>query len=334
MWRVFYCSNMSWRWQRAYRGFATLASYVALLSWPFVRVLRRERPDFFFVQDYASGRFDVLLLFARILGIPLIARHAGSQPDRYLGRLVKKFTIPRADKLIASSRNELHRLANRYNVDPDRLAVILTPIDMKVYRPLDREVACQVIGLRPERHYLLFVGRLDDEVKRVSLLINTFSAIAETCRDVDLLIVGEGRDGERLTKLALDRAPGRIHFFGWVTSGADLVRFYNAADCLLLPSVREGFPAVVGEAMACGTPVLASRVGGVGELVVDGKTGWTFAVDDPDTFGDRLSFVMSHTDMVASMRREARCQAERRVSPEAVASALQQCFTDREQQHD
>jgi glycogen(starch) synthase len=301
---------------------------------PFLHTLWRDRPDFIFVQDYASGRFDVLLLLARCLKIPLIAYHAGSRPEQYLGRLAKQWTIRRADCLIASGRVERETLLNRYHVPPDRLTTILTPIDTTVFQSLDRDVACRAIDLIPDRRYLLFVGRLDDEVKRVTLLIDTFSTLTESHRNVDLLIVGEGRDSEPLAELASKQAPGRIRFFGWVSSGADLVPFYNVADCLLLPSRREGFPTVVGEAMACGTPVLASRVGGVGELVVDGKTGWTFAVDDTDMFSNRLSFVMSHTEHLVAMRREVRCQAERRLSPEAVAVALQQCFTDREQQHD
>jgi glycosyltransferase involved in cell wall biosynthesis len=334
MWRAFYLPRMAWRWQGSYRWFATLASYVALLSVPFLRTLWRDRPDYFFVQDYASGRFDVLLLLARCLGIPLIAYHAGSRPEHYLGRLAKQWTIPRADKLIASGNGEREILLNRFHVSPSRLTVILTPIDTSVFRPLDRDVACRSIDLMPDRRYLLFVGRLDDQVKRITLLIDTFSALSESHPSIDLLIVGEGRDGKQLAELASKRAPDRIRFFGWVSSGADLAPFYNVADCLVLPSRREGFPTVVGEAMACGTPVLASRVGAVGELVVDGKTGWTFTADDTGMFGERLSFVMSHTEMMTSMRREVRCQAEHRVSPGAVAAALQQCFSERKQKHD
>src|SRR5206468_4407308 len=62
LWRLFYLPRMAWRWQGAYRAYATAASYLALASWPFLRALSRDRPDVLFVQDYATGRFDTLLL--------------------------------------------------------------------------------------------------------------------------------------------------------------------------------------------------------------------------------------------------------------------------------
>jgi glycosyltransferase involved in cell wall biosynthesis len=135
IWRAFYLPAAAWRWRRAYPVYAAVASYVASASWSFLRILLRDRPDFFFVQDYASGRFDMLLLIARVLGIPLIAYHSGSRPERYVGRIIKRWTIPRADRLIVSSRNEFRMLASRYGVPPENLALILTPIDMTVFRP-------------------------------------------------------------------------------------------------------------------------------------------------------------------------------------------------------
>src|SRR5947208_1466088 len=112
LWRLFYLPRMAWRWRGAYRGYATVASYLALLSWPLVRALRRDRPDCLFVQSYSSGRFDVLLLAARLLGVPLIAYHAGGGPEGYLGRFLRHWTLAHADCLIASGRSEAEMLAS------------------------------------------------------------------------------------------------------------------------------------------------------------------------------------------------------------------------------
>jgi hypothetical protein len=73
LWRLFYMPRVAWRWCRAYTAYAIVASYAALTSWPFIRTLLSDWPDFFFVQDYATGRFDVLLLIAWALHVPLIA---------------------------------------------------------------------------------------------------------------------------------------------------------------------------------------------------------------------------------------------------------------------
>ena len=328
LWRAFYLPRMAWRWRGAYPVYATVASYLALASWPFIRMLRADRPDLLFVQDYATGRYDTLLVIARALGVPLIAYHSGSRPEDYAGRLAKRWTIPAADRLIVSSREELEMLAERYRVARSRLALILTPIDTAGFYPRDRIAACRDARLDPARRYILFVGRLDDGVKRVSALIRSFGTLAAEHADVDLVIVGEGPDGARLRHLAEEHAPGRIRFVGWVAGAESLAAFYNATECLVLPSLREGFPTVVGEAMACGTPVLASRVGGVSELVVEGETGWLLPPGDDDALRTHLAHVLAHPKTVASMRPQARRIAEERVSPAIVASQLRKCFAE------
>jgi hypothetical protein len=136
LWRAFYLPRASWRWRRAYRTYATIASYVAPVSYPFIRTLWQDRPDFLFAQSYSRGRFDILLLLARTLGVPLIARHAGGQPEGYLGHCVRQWTLARADFLIASSQGELDRLATRYRVPRACLRLILTPIDSELSTPL------------------------------------------------------------------------------------------------------------------------------------------------------------------------------------------------------
>ena len=256
LWSAFYRPRMAWRWRAAYPAYAVLASYAAPLSFPLLRTLRRDRPDVLFVQEYSSGRFDVLLLLARMLGVPLIAYHAGGRPERYVGKAAKWWTIPRADALIVSSRAEADMLALRYGVSQDRMRLVLTPIDTNAFRPMNRLDACRIAGLDPSRRWLLFVGRLDDRVKRVSALINAIGALGSRHPDVSLAILGDGRDREPLEAQASAVAAGRVRFLGW-TSGADrLASVYNSAECLVLPSLREGFPTVAGEAMACGTPVL------------------------------------------------------------------------------
>ncbi len=326
LWRLFYLPRMAWRWRGAYHAYATVASYLALASWRFIRTLWRDRPDVLFVQDYATGRYDSLLVIARALGVPLIARHSGSRPEWYVGRLAKRWTIPGADRLIVSSREELEMLARRYRVAAERLAMILTPVDTAGFRPRDRTEACRAAGLDPARRYLLFVGRLDDGVKRIGVLIRVFGTLACSHANADLIIVGDGLDGAMLRRLAEEHAPGRVRFVGWVAGPEPLAAFYNAAECLVLWSWREGFPAVVAEAMACGAPVLTSRVGGVGELVIEGETGWLLPAGDDGALRAGLAFVLAHPDVVAAMRPRARRLAEARVSPAVVAAELRKCF--------
>ena len=203
---------------------------------------------------------------------------------------------------------------------------MLTPVDTSVFRPLDRDEACRLAGLDPARRYLLFVGRLSDSEKRVGALIDAFARELPRADDVDLLVAGDGKDAPALRRHAASVAPGRVHFLGWAAGADALCALYNAADCLVLPSRREGFPTVVGEAAACGTPVLASRVGGVPELVEDGVTGWLVEPEDDAALAARLAFVLERPDDVRALRPAARAAAEARVAPGVVGPQLREAF--------
>jgi glycosyltransferase involved in cell wall biosynthesis len=205
--------------------------------------------------------------------------------------------------------------------------LFLGSVDTELYRPLERSRACQEAGLDARRRHLLFLGRLDDRVKRVGALIEAFGALAERHPGGDLVIAGDGPDRAALTRLATSRAPaGRIRFTGWISDATARARLYNAADCLVLPSRSEGFPAVVGEAAACGTPVLASRVGGIGELVREGATGWLVEPGDDAALRERLDFALARPDELAAMRPAARRCAEERLAPAVAAGILRGCF--------
>jgi glycosyltransferase involved in cell wall biosynthesis len=326
LWRLFYLSPQAWRWRRTYRAYALVASYLAPLSRPLLGALWRDRPDVLFAQDYATGRFEILLMLTRLLGARLVAYHAGSLPKHYLGRPLKRVSLRRADCLLVSSRAELERLVSDHRVLRERVRVVLTPIDLKTFSPAPRADACRAAGLDPSRRYFLFVGRLEDPIKRVGVLIKAFAPLARQHPDADLVVVGDGPDRDTLCGLASAHCPGRVRFAGWVTGPAALASLYRSAEVLVLPSLSEGFPNVVGEAMGCGTPVLGSDVGGIPELVVPGETGWLVPAGDDPALAAALAEILEHPDALAAMRSRARAMAEARVAPEAVAALLRPCF--------
>jgi glycosyltransferase involved in cell wall biosynthesis len=328
LWRAFYMPRCAWRWSRLYPVYAPVASYLSIMSWRLVHALVRERPDAILLQDYATGRFDLLVLFAKLLGIPTIAVHTGSRPENYKGKLAKYWSIPNVTRLVVSSRDEYEMLATRYRVPREQLKLVLTPIDTAVFRPMDRDEAARALGLDPAKRYALFVGRFDDGVKRISAIIRAFGATAARHGDAELLIVGDGPPAERKTVEAAiaEWAPDRVRLLGWTSDKENLARIYNVAECLVLASAREGFPTVVGEAMACGVPVLGSRVGGVPELVVHGETGWLFAPGDDAALTALLGKVFDDPTAARALKPAARRMAEQHVSPEVIAAGYRECF--------
>lgn len=326
LWKAFYLPSCSWRWRRFYRAYALVASYLAPFSWALFWELRRERPDVLYVQDYCSGRYDVLLLFAKLLDIPCLTFHSGSTSDKYLGKIMRALTIRQADWIFPSGTNELEQLEQKFGYPASRQTIIRPPIDTDLYRPMDRQDACASHHLDPDKRYFIFVGRLDDSVKRLSAIIEVF---ADLCRDhsrFDLLIVGNGKDEKSLKHLANDRVPGRVHFLGWIAGDHEKAQALNTADCLLLASWREASPAVIGEAFACGVPVISSQVGCIDDLVVDGETGWLFPAGDDERLRQRLENVMDHPEIISPMRETVRKAALRTVSIKAVGKALAEGF--------
>jgi glycosyltransferase involved in cell wall biosynthesis len=326
LWRAFYLHAAAWRWRKYYPIYGTIASYLAVASWPLMKTLVRDRPDYFLTEDYATGRFDMLLLLSRMLGIPCIAYHAGSRPHAYLGRLAKRFTLPCCDHFIVSSKHESNMLAKRFHVQRNRLSVVLTPIDMSIFHPIERELACRNAMLDSRRRYLLFCGRLEDQVKRVSTLIRCFARLANEHHDADLLIAGDGPDRAVVENVAQGLPAGRVRFLGWISEVQRKTELYNVADCLVLPSRSEGFPTVVGEAAACGLPVLASNVGGISELIENGISGWLIPPFDDAALTERLSFILKNSAIVSAMRPRLAQIAIDRISPESIGAALKQVF--------
>lgn len=317
LWKTFYMRSWSWRLRSAYRPYATASSYLAPLSAELARALRRDRPDAIFVQDYSSGRFDVLLAAARLLRVPLIAYHSGSTPDAYTGRSIRKRTLRRADAILVSSTREARYLTDEFGVDPARCHVVLTPMDTTVFSPSVRTDSGE--------RYLLFVGRLDDAVKRVSAILDAF-AKARGAHDVRLKVVGDGPDGPELRALGRELLGGAVEFLGWVEEPERLAHLYAHADVLVLASMREGFPTVVGEALACGTPVIATDVGGVSEVVSDGVTGRLIPAGDDEALTDALTEAIEHPAPFAAMRPAARRVAEERLARAVVGGELGEIF--------
>ena len=330
LWRTFYSRSWSWRLRRCYKAFATLASYLAPLSLDLLRTLKSDRPDILFVQDYSSGRFDVLLAASRWLRAPLVTYHSGSTPDAYVGRSIRKRTLRRADAVLVTSRREADHLSSTFGISPSRCHVVLTPIDMDLFRPIPRPEATVAAGLDEARRYFLFVGRMDDAVKRITNMMRAFADATLGHEDIELIVIGDGPDAEMVRSRGAHLLGDRVRFLGWVPETALLPSFYSSSEALLLPSLREGFPTVVGESLACGTPVIATDVGGISELVEDGVTGRLLPPGDDGALTEAISQVVSHPSRFRAMSENARRAAEERVAPGVVGMSLAAIFNDLE----
>jgi len=159
-------------------------------------------------------------------------------------------------------------------VAPDRVSVLRNGVDLELFRPIDRTAARQALGLT--RRTLVSIGLLIER-KGHHHVIQALRQLP----DVDLLIAGDGPDRGALERLAQEQGvEARVRFLGSVDQNR-LREIYNAADALVLASSREGWANVLLEAMACGTPVIASAVWGTPEVVARPEAGLLMASLDP-----------------------------------------------------
>ena len=157
-------------------------------------------------------------------------------------------------------------------------------------------------------------------------MIQVFQKAAQKYTDVDFILIGSGQDEDDIKGTANHLVPGRVIFTGWIKDDVQKALYYNVAECLWLASWREASPAVIGEAFACGTPVLSSRVGGIPDLVIPHKTGWLFEAGDDARMWEVLSAMLENGSQDPAFREGIRRQAENLVSFKAIEEVLKRGF--------
>lgn len=215
------------------------------------------------------------------------------------------------DRVICASDGEREMLTELYGVLAKKVSVVPCGVDTDEFRPMDRAEARARLGIDPTERVLLFVGRIE-RLKGIDVLLRAAAQIEGGFR---LLVVGgDGKDSARraeLAQLATElNVENRVTFVDAVPHN-QLPVYYNAADICVVPSYYESFGLVAVEAMACGVPVVASRVGGLKETVQDGRTGYLVPWRCPEPFAERIDLLLTNETLRLSLGREARLAAER-----------------------
>ena len=250
---------------------------------------------------YPDGVAAVAL--GRRFGVPVVITARGSDvtqlPDFALPRRMIRWAMARADALISVSAG-LKTAMVALGADPDRITVLRNGVDLIKFQPQDRIASRAALAL--DGPTLLSVGVLNDRKGHHRII----SALPEL-PGWQLLIVGDGPDRARLAALAESLAVSdRVRLVGPVPH-ADLPRYYSAADALVLASSREGWANVLLEAMACGTPVVASPIPGNPEVVQELAAG----VIMPENSAPGVAAGVRRLDTYRRPSAETRAYAER-----------------------
>lgn len=223
--------------------------------------------------------------------------------------------LRRADRIVVATLAELTQLRFLYKGDNRKMSVIPPGVDTSHFYPIPADEAKQYIGLRAENRMVLFVGRIEP-LKGVDTLIEAMALLDTKGIHglVHLAIIGGDVNGHtedmseemaRLQKLSDDLCMGRTVVFLGKRGQDTLPYYYSAAEVVVMPSLYESFGMVALEAMACGTPVIASEVGGLGYLVQNGVTGYTIPDSEPDLLCDKLSWLLGDAHLRETMGQSA-----------------------------
>ena len=272
----------------------------------------------------AADRWNVPLLhsmhtMAKVKNASLAEGDTPEPAGRVIG---EEQVVAAADRLIANTELEARELIDLYGAEPERVAVVPPGVDLDVFRPDGpdgRFRARRRLGLSEDAEILLFVGRIQPLKAPDVLLRGIERMVAAHPERRDRLVVavlggpsGNGMDRpEELQKLAVELGIGDLVEFHQPVGRSVLADWYRAADLVAVPSYSESFGLVAVEAQACGTPVIAARVGGLATAVQDGVTGLLVTGHDPATWGANLAILLDDRNRRAEMSAAAVRHANR-----------------------
>lgn len=239
-----------------------------------------------------------------------------------------------ADRLIASTPAEQAQMLWLYRANRRSIEVVPPGVDLTRFRPLAPEAAKQSIGLAPDQRMLLFVGRIEP-LKGVDTI---FEAMALIKRDAPQLldklsisIIGgdpdsdDNKEMERLKALRTELGLSELVVFLGAKDQDTLNYYYSASEALIMPSDYESFGMVALEAMASGTPVIASEVGGLAFLVRDNFTGYLVPVREPQALADKIRIVLESPEERQRLGQNAHAYAQEYAWPR-IADRLLSIF--------
>lgn len=275
-------------------GWLTALSYfvsvVGVLS-----KLRRQRGRFVLHAHCAYPDGVGVAMAARWLNMPCVVTAHGSDINVYSTlptlRPQMAWALKRVSALVAVSRALEAKLAVLVgDTNAERACIPCAGFDPEVFAPRDRQAARERLGLHSSARVAVFIGQLVP-VKQVDRLIEAWGQLhwhGELQEFDQLIIIGAGPKGSELKRQVTALGVNRSVVFTGAVVQAEIPTWLGAADLLCLPSRDEGLPNVVVEALASGVPVVASRVGGIPELIQDGVNGLLVSPSDSAALAQAL----------------------------------------------
>jgi glycogen synthase len=255
---------------------------------------------------------------------------------------VEKTALEMADAVIAVSAETKRDVLSLFDVKEECISVIHNGIDLSEYSAVENPSALKALGVDPERPYVLFVGR----ITRQKGIIHLVRAIRHLNPGFQIVLCAGAPDTPEIaTEMQQAVAAAREHHgeIVWIekmVTRPEAISLYSGASVFVCPSIYEPFGIINLEAMACGTPVVASAVGGIKEVVVDGETGFLvplkqmtgspFEATEPEVFASdlaaKINLLMADPALAARMGAAGRKRAEEFFGWDAIARKTERLY--------
>jgi glycosyltransferase involved in cell wall biosynthesis len=283
-----------------------MGAYVLGAIGPALKLASSFRPDLMHVY-FGMPTGVVALLVHQLKGIPYLLSLQGGDVPGFLGKelaLLHGATLPmsklvwsRAGALIVNSKG-LHERAVK-TLPGRTFEIVPNGVDLEAYRPAQ-------VRADDDKVRLIFVGRFANQ-KGLPYLLRSLATFAPSeLRKLEVELVGGGPEEERLKALTSELNLSEVvRFPGWV-SREEIIARYQRADLFVLPSLDEGMPLVLLEAMACGKPVVGTEISGTRELVQHGANGLLVPPADVDALAQALRTVVADPNLRERMGRKSR----------------------------
>jgi len=236
----------------------------------------------------------------------------------------ERLAVERAERVIAVSAQMRADILSHFQVAPERVVVIHNGVDADAFR---RTEAREVLARHQVREpYVLFVGRISEQ-KGIFQLLEAARALPD---EVSLVLCASSPDTPELAARLQAAVAGRprVQWINAMLPVSEVVQLYSHAAVFACPSIYEPFGLINLEAMACGTPVVASRVGGIPEVVVDGETGWLVPPGDPAALAEALRVSLADPTRARRMGEAGRRRVEAHFSWDRIAEHTLAVYRD------
>jgi D-inositol-3-phosphate glycosyltransferase len=244
-----------------------------------------------------------------------------------------------SDRLVAATPLEKNHMTWLYGADPNKIEIVPPGVDLSRFKSMDQREARIHIGIPPDDRMILFVGRIQP-LKGIDTLIRALALAKrkepELSQNLCLSIIGGGPDSasgieqqelDRLNALRTDLDITDLVTFVGARDQDNLVYYYAAAETVVMPSHYESFGMVALEAMACGTPVIASDVGGLSFSIENGFNGFLVPGRDPTALANKIVLLLKYPDLRDQLSEQAQTWVKR-YSWVHIADEIEAVFDD------